>query len=195
MVKSDDVLIINKNKMQLIFVFKKFSLISLFFLVVVKKLGWKVLITTCEKSFIIKKINRFFSIDRDMIFMDFTINQIQPDEMFGDYRGILRDHINQLFEDDYLNSFMNIYYSNNKKIIPKCKVYLHNYLTPLCLQHKITYWLETSKYRDATIINFTSMRPAEKFFWKSANLLFKIYYFIIHTSNNQNRYFFKDISY
>ena len=111
--------------------------------------------------------------------MDFTINQIQPDEIIGDYRGILRDHINQLFEDDYLNSFMNIYYSNNKKIIPKCKVYLHNYLTPLCLQHKITYWLETSKYRDATIINFTSMKPAEKFFWKSANI--KVFHFFCYS--------------
>ena len=170
MVKTDDVLIIDKNKMQLIFVFKKLSLTSLFFLFIVKKIGWKVLITSCEKSFIIKKIYRFFSISKDMIFMDFTINKIQPDVINGDYSGIIKDYINQLFEDDYLSSFMNIYYLNNKKIIHKCKVYLHNYLTPQCLQHKITYWLETSKYRDATIINFTSMKPGEKFFWKRTNI-------------------------
>ena len=85
--------------MQLIFVFQKLSLLSLFFLFVVKKIGWKVLITSCEKSFIIKKFQRFFSISRDMIFMDYTINQIQPDVINGDYRGILKDHINQLFED------------------------------------------------------------------------------------------------
>ena len=165
--------------MQLIFVFKKLSLLSLFFLFVVKKLGWKVLITSCEKSFIIKKYQSFFSISRDMIFMDFTINQIQPDVINGDYRRILKDHINQLFEDEYLNSFMSVSYLNNKKIIQKCKVYLHNYLTPQCLQHKITYWLETSEYRDATIINFTSMKIAEKFFWKRANI--RVFHFFCYS--------------
>jgi len=156
--------------MQLIFVFKKLSLISLFFLFVTKFFGWKVLVTTCEKSFFVKKIQSLYLIDKDIVYMDFTINKIEPDVLNGDYRGLIKNHINQLFEDEYLTSFITKYFPNNDKIIHKCKIYLHNYLTPLSLQYKIIYWLGQSHYRDVTIINFTSMKPGEKFFWKKSNI-------------------------
>ena len=162
--------------MQIIFVFKKLSLISLFFLLATKKSKWRVLVTTCEKSFFIKKIHKLYLIDKDIIYMDFTINQIEPDVLNGDYRGLIKNHINQLFEDDYLASFMTKYFPNNDNMIHKCKIYLHHYFNPHSLQPKIVYWLEQSQYRDATIVNFTSMKPGEKFFWKRSNFrIFNIF--------------------
>jgi hypothetical protein len=155
--------------MQIIFVFKKLSLLSLFFLLVTKKSRWRVLVTSCEKSFFVKKIQNLRLIAKDILYMDFTINQIEPNVLNGDYRGYVKGHINQLFEDEYLIGLMVKYFSNNKNIIHKCKIYLNHYFSPFSLQNKIIYWLEQSQYKDATIINFTSMRPGEKFFWKRSN--------------------------
>jgi len=155
--------------MKIIFVFKKLSLPSLFFLLLTKNSRWKVLVTSCEKSFFVKKIPSLRLIDKDILYMDFTINQIEPNVLNGDYRGYVKDHINQLFEDEYLISLMFKYFSNNKNIIHKCKIYLNHYFNPFSLQNKIIYWLEQSQYKDATIINFTSMRLGEKFFWKRSN--------------------------
>ena len=155
--------------MQIIFVFKKLSLLSLFFLLVTKNSKWRVLVATCEKSFFVKKIQRLRLIGKDILYMDFTINQIEPNVVNGDYRGYVKDHINQLFEDEYLISLMVKYFSDNNKIIHKCKIYLHHYFNPMSLQPKIIYWLEQSQYRDATIVNFTSIRPGAKFFWKRSN--------------------------
>ena len=107
--------------MKIIFVFKKLSLPSLFFLLLTKNSRWKVLVTSCEKSFFVKKIPSLRLIDKDILYMDFTINQIEPNVLNGDYRGYVKDHINQLFEDEYLISLMFKYFSNNKNIIHPVK--------------------------------------------------------------------------
>ena len=154
------------NKMSLIFVFKKLSIISLIFSLIIKNSRNKVLITSCEKSFLLKKIKILNSISKNYLYMDFTINHIEPNVLNGDSRGYVKNHINQLFKDEYLLNFMNKYYSKNDKIIHKTKVYLHHYFSPYSLQNKIIYWLEQSEFSNATIFNFTTMRPGENFFWK-----------------------------
>ena len=154
----------------IVFAIEKITLLSLLCSI----LKCRIVVFSNEKTYLIRKLEHVLPniIRRLVVFAEFhKINYMEPDVFNGDYRKQIKINVDNISNSSGLLSKLYLFFPNIESIDMKSKVYLHRYISGDFLQHEKTiHWLENSSYKDKYIINFISMSPGMKYFWRNSNL-------------------------
>jgi len=172
----------------MILIFNEKSIFSCLVAIISSFINCKVLITSSDKSYFLKKLDRLgLNIEcKRLLFLDMSKIKLNDLSIInGDGNKVSNYCAKNLYENlDYYIDFSK-FFPNIKNLNEKLKVFIYEYYDELFIkQQLIIKWLEFSNYKDNLILNLSSLKPGSKSFWQKSNLkiIFIFNYFSFFTN-------------
>lgn len=168
----------------MIFIFNKNSILISLIARLLAVIKCKVLITSSSKSFFLRQLIKLDIkiADNLLLRLDMSSQFIKDIGLFdGDCNKVSESCVENLYKKLDIIKDLELFFPNVKDLQKKLRLIIYqNFDSLVVTQQAIITWIESSIYKDHTIVNFSPLRPGAKCVWKNSNLrvIFIFNYFI-----------------